>query len=78
MTRTASKQAYAARRCHLEKFTRKANIVITFSGGEKLSEEDKHVIALQAEQKLNDVGYFEIVDGETNKATKVGVRVHIK
>ena len=62
----------------MEKFTRKANIVITFSGGEKLSEEDKHVIALQAEQELNDVGYFEITDGETNKTAKIGIRVHIK
>ena len=62
----------------MEKFTRKANIIITCSGDEKLSEEDKHVIALQAEQKLNDVGYFEITDGETNKTAKIGIRVHMK
>ena len=65
----------------MEKFNMSAKIIMTCSGIDKLSEEDKFEIALQVEQELNGIGLFRTMltdNTSTGKEVKVGIRVHMK
>jgi len=66
-----------------EKFSRPAEIIMTYTGDEKLTEDELLEVALQVEMELNGIGAFnngfiQLRDKKKNKLVKVCVRVHMK
>ena len=65
----------------VEKFIRPAEIIMTYTGKEKLTEDEQLQVALQVEMELNGIGSFRTIqlrDKEGNKPINVGVRIHMK